>query len=77
MLKKKKNKRTAKVVGLETQRCQDIKGIEAPEKGPRSFGAMEKQALGPNDNRFSQLRYTLTCRFGNTQEAKLPVRKSI
>ena len=28
----KKTKRTAKVDGLETRRCQDIKGIEALEK---------------------------------------------
>ena len=29
---------------LEPQRCEDIKGIAAPERDPKSFGTFEKQA---------------------------------
>ena len=31
---------------LEPCRCEDIKGIVAPEIGPKSFGTFEKQAIG-------------------------------
>ena len=41
-----KTKRTAKFYGLEPQRCEDIKGIIAPEKDPKSFGTFEKRVLG-------------------------------
>ena len=34
--------------GLEPRRCQEIKGIVAPERDPKSFGTFEKQAPGPN-----------------------------
>ena len=33
--------------GLETQRCDDIKGIVANEIDPKSFRTLEKQAPGP------------------------------
>ena len=42
----RKTKRTAKFDGLEPQRCEDIKGIVAPEIGPKSFGTFRKQAPG-------------------------------
>ena len=42
----KKTKRIAKFDGLEPQRCKDVKGIVAPEIGPKSFGTFEKQAPG-------------------------------
>ena len=29
--------------GLEPQRCEDMKGIDAHEMGPRSFGTFENQ----------------------------------
>ena len=34
----------AKFDGLEPRRCEDIKGIVAPEIGPKRFGTFEKQA---------------------------------
>ena len=40
-------KRIAKFEGLEPRRCEDIKGIVAPERDPKSFGTFEKQAPGP------------------------------
>ena len=42
----RKIKRTAKFEGLEPRRCEDIKGIVAPERDPKSFGTFEKQAPG-------------------------------
>ena len=42
----RKTKKIAKFDGLEPRRCDDIKGIVAPEIGPRSFGTFEKQAPG-------------------------------
>ena len=35
----RKIKRIARYNGLETRRCEVIKGIVAPEIGPESFGA--------------------------------------
>ena len=32
--------------GLEPRRCEDIKGIVAPEIGPKSFGTFKIQAPG-------------------------------
>ena len=40
----RKIKRIAKFEGLEPRHCQDIKGIMAPEIGPKSFGTFEKKA---------------------------------
>ena len=40
----RKIKRTAKFEGLEPRRCEDIKGIVAPERDPKSNGTFEKQA---------------------------------
>ena len=42
----RKSKRVAKFEGLEPGRCEDIKGIVAPEMGPKSFRTFKKQALG-------------------------------
>ena len=42
----RKIKRIAKFDGLEPRRLKDIKGIVAPEIGPKSFGTFEKQAPG-------------------------------
>ena len=42
----RKIKRIAKFEGLEPRRCEDIKGIVAPERDPKSFGTFEKQAPG-------------------------------
>ena len=42
----RKTKRIAKFGGLEPRRCEDIKGIVAPEIGPKSFGTFEKQVTG-------------------------------
>ena len=42
----RKTKKIAKFDGLEPGRCEDIKGIVAPEMGPKSFGTFEKQAPG-------------------------------
>ena len=39
-----KTKRTAKFDGLGPRDCEDIKGIVAPEIGPKSHGTFEKQA---------------------------------
>ena len=33
--------------GLEPRRCEDIKKIVAPQRGPKKFGTFEKQAPGP------------------------------
>ena len=44
----RKIKRIAKFEGLEPRRCEDIKGIVAPERDPKSFGTFEKQAPGVN-----------------------------
>ena len=38
----------AKVDGLEPRRCEDTKGIMAPEIDPKSFGTFEQHALGTN-----------------------------
>ena len=43
----RKTKRIAKFDGLEPRRCEDMKGIVAPEIGPKSFGTFEKQATAP------------------------------
>ena len=40
----RKTKRIAKFDGLEPRRCEDVKGIVAPEIDPKSFGAFEKRA---------------------------------
>ena len=40
----RKIKRIAKFEGLEPRRCEDTKGIVAPERDPKSFGTFEKQA---------------------------------
>ena len=42
----RKTERIAKFGGLEPRRCEDIKGLVAPEIGPKSFGTFEKQATG-------------------------------
>ena len=42
----KKTKRISKFDGLEPRRCKDIKGIVAPEIGPKGCGTFEKQATG-------------------------------
>ena len=39
-------KMIGKFDGLERRRCEDIKGIVAPEIGPKGFATFEKQALG-------------------------------
>ena len=41
---RRKIKRIAKFEGLEPRRCEDIKGIVAPERDPKSFGTFGKQA---------------------------------
>ena len=33
-------------MALEPRRCEDIKEIVAPGRGPKSFGTFEKQAPG-------------------------------
>ena len=43
----RKTKRIAALVGVEPRRCEDIKGIVAPEIGAKSFGTFEKQASDP------------------------------
>ena len=43
----KKTKRIAKFDGFEPRRCEDVKGIVAPEIGPKSFGTFGKRAPGP------------------------------
>ena len=42
----RKTKRIAKFGGLEPRRCEDIKGIVAPEIGLKSFGTSEKEDPG-------------------------------
>ena len=42
----RKTKTIAKFEGLEPRCCEDIKGIVAPEIGPKSSGTSEKQAPG-------------------------------
>ena len=42
----RKTKRIAKFDGLEPERCENVKGIVAPETGQKSFETFEKQALG-------------------------------
>ena len=41
-----KNEEESKLVALGHRRWEDIKGIVAPEIGPKSFGTFEEQALG-------------------------------
>ena len=36
--------------GLEPRRCDDIKGIVAPEIGPKSFGTFDKRAPDQRNN---------------------------
>ena len=43
----RKTKRITKFDGLEPRRCEDVKGIVAPGKGPKIFGTLERQA--PDD----------------------------
>ena len=40
-----KPKKIAKFDGLEPRRCEDVKRIVAPGRGPRSFGTFGKQEL--------------------------------
>ena len=40
----RKTKRVAKFDGLEPRRCEYLKGIVAPEIGPKIFGTFEKHA---------------------------------
>ena len=40
----RRTKRIATFDGLEARRCEDIKGIVAPEIDPKSFGTFEKRA---------------------------------
>ena len=47
----RKTKRIAKSDGLEPRRCEDIKGIVAPEIDPKSFGTFEKRAPEPVGSR--------------------------
>ena len=42
----RKTRTNANLDGLELRRCEDIKGIVAPEIGPKSFGTFEKRAAG-------------------------------
>ena len=42
----RKNMRIAKFDGLERPRCEEIKGILAPEIGPKSFRTFEKLTPG-------------------------------
>ena len=44
VFKVRKTKRIEKFDGLEPRRCEDIKGTETHEVGPKSFGTFEKQA---------------------------------
>ena len=53
-----KTKRIAKFDSLESRRCEDIKGIVAPEIGSKSFGTFEKQATGPSSSKGGQ---TIQC----------------
>ena len=50
----RKIKRIAKFEGLEPRRCEDIKGIVAPERDPKSFGTFEKQAPGLHHLQFER-----------------------
>ena len=50
-----KIKRIAKFEGLEPWRCEDIKGIVAPERDPKSFGAFEKLRPGARFSNFPKL----------------------
>ena len=43
MINIRKTKRIAKFGGLEPRRCEDVKGIVAPEIDPKSLGTFEKQ----------------------------------
>ena len=52
----RKTKTIAKFEGLEPRRCEDIKGIVAPEIGPKSFGAFEKQAPERNSTLTSTIQ---------------------
>ena len=61
VLKVRKAKRIALFDGFEPRRCEDIKGIVAPEIGPKSFGTSEKQVpVG----RFSRVPKTFRARKG-------------
>ena len=44
----RKTKKIAKFDALEPRRCEDVKGIVAPEIGSKSFGTFEKQAQDTN-----------------------------
>ena len=43
----RKIKSIAKFEGLEPRRCEDIKGIVAPERDPKSFGTFENRKRFP------------------------------
>ena len=47
MFNVRKTKRIVKIEDLEPQRCEDMKGIVAPEIGPKSFVTSVNQATGP------------------------------
>ena len=49
----RKIKRIEKFDGLKSLRCEDMEGIVAPEKGPKSFGTFEKQAPGQHRYMFT------------------------
>ena len=55
-----KTKRIAKFDSLEPRRCEDIKGIVAPEIGSKSFGTFEKQATDPRSSKGGQ---AIQCRY--------------
>ena len=49
------NTRKTKFEGFEPRRCEDIRAIVAPERGPKSFGTFDKQAPGPCFSKVSKL----------------------
>ena len=50
MFNVRKTKRIVKIEDLEPQRCEEMKGIVAPEIGPKSFWTFENQATGPTSS---------------------------
>ena len=50
---RKTKRMIAKFDGLEPWRCEDTKGIMAPQIDPKSFATFQKQALGDKSNQFS------------------------
>ena len=61
MFNVRKTKRTGRIEDLEPQHCEDIKGIVAPEIGPKSFVTSENQDTGPTSSS-SKEDTTLTAR---------------